>query len=91
MAANTTLIQQVTPIASLPQVLAARNALLNLAVPLGAVAAGPLITTAGARSVILFSAVATVTLGLLAGVGGAVRRRPPAAPPPVPLEVASTP
>lgn len=56
----------------LPQVLAARAALILLSVPCGAILGGPLVTLLGPRETLLLSAVATIGLGLLAA--GVCRR-----------------
>jgi predicted MFS family arabinose efflux permease len=80
MAATTSLVQGVTPLPLLPRVLALRSAILNIAVPLGAVAAGPLVVTVGARRTILVSALATIALGgatALAARLGKRRKREP--------------
>lgn len=66
LAVTTTLLQAATPAAELAGVLALRASLLNLAVPLGAVAAGPFVDTLGPATTITIAALATVALGIAA-------------------------
>ena len=67
-AVSMALFQRSAPAGLLPQVLAARAAALLLAVPLGAVLGGPLVTAVGPRGALLCSAVATICLAALAAV-----------------------
>jgi MFS transporter, DHA3 family, macrolide efflux protein len=60
------LFQRTTPTDRLGQVLAANGTVLVVAVPLGTVLGGPLVTAMGARETLLASAVATVVLGACA-------------------------
>lgn len=66
-AVSTALFQRATPAALLPQVLAARGAVLVLAVPLGTLAGAPMVAVFGPRGTLLACALAIVALGL-AGV-----------------------
>jgi hypothetical protein len=59
----------------LSQVLAAHEALIVLAMPLGAALGGPLTEWLGAQQVLLASAVATIAAGLVATAVIAARRR----------------
>jgi predicted MFS family arabinose efflux permease len=60
------LFQRSTPTETLPQVLAANGTILVLAVPLGTVLGGPLVTAIGARQTLLLCAIATIALGIAA-------------------------
>jgi predicted MFS family arabinose efflux permease len=72
-----TLIQERTPIASLTTVLAARNAVVVPASPLGAAAAGPLLDRIGAGEVLVGSGAAMILLALAATLlVGLLRLRP---------------
>jgi MFS transporter, DHA3 family, macrolide efflux protein len=64
--ATTTLFQRKASLDVLPQVLAARQALTGLAVPLGAMLGAPAVTLLGPRATILTAACALTALGLLA-------------------------
>ncbi|MEU1586438.1 MFS transporter [Micromonospora sp. NPDC005710] len=68
------LFQRSTSTAQLPAVLATNGAILVLAVPLGTILGGPLVSAFGARPTLLLCAVTIVALGLAAG-GIAMLRR----------------
>lgn len=88
-AATMALLQESTSGTTRSQILAAYSSILTLAVPLGTIAGGPLITSLGARPTILVSAVLTVAVGLLAAAifaVGAFRSRRSGAPKPDPSE-----
>jgi predicted MFS family arabinose efflux permease len=74
-ATSLALFQRTTTTALLPQVLAANGAVTILAVPLGTMLGGPLVSVLGARQTLLFSAITILALGLLAACLAAVRRR----------------
>lgn len=63
-AVSTALFQRATPAALLPQVLAARGAVLVLAVPLGTLAGAPMVAVFGPRGTLLACALAIVALGV---------------------------
>ena len=66
MSTSMALFQRTTPADRLGQVLAANGSVLVVALPLGTVLGGALVTTIGARETLLASAVATVVLGACA-------------------------
>ncbi|WP_433204496.1 MFS transporter [Dactylosporangium sp. CS-047395] len=68
------LFQRTTPADRLPQVLATFGSITVIAVPLGTAAGGPLVTALGAEHTLLLSAIAMVTLGLVAAAGLLQRR-----------------
>ncbi|HEX5597205.1 MAG TPA: MFS transporter [Micromonosporaceae bacterium] len=61
-----TLIQRRAEPSQLASVLAANTALIIPAVPLGTIVGGPLVVLLGAQGALLFCAIATVTMGLMA-------------------------
>jgi predicted MFS family arabinose efflux permease len=63
-----TLMQERTPAASLTTVLAARNAVVVAASPLGAAAAGPLLDRIGAGAVLVGSGLAMLALAMAAAL-----------------------
>lgn len=65
MATSMALFQRTTPAADLPQVLAANSSVLVLAVPLGTMLGGPLVSGLGARETLLGCAAGTIALGVL--------------------------
>jgi DHA3 family macrolide efflux protein-like MFS transporter len=73
-AVSTALFQRDTPAEVLPAVLAARGAVLVLAVPLGTLAGAPLVAALGPRGALLACALAIVALGLT-GVAVLLARR----------------
>jgi DHA3 family macrolide efflux protein-like MFS transporter len=66
MPTSMALFQRNTPAPRLAQVLAANGAVLVVAVPLGTVVGGPLVTAIGARQTLLVCALATIALGVAA-------------------------
>ncbi|MEU8116363.1 MFS transporter [Micromonospora sp. NPDC048947] len=74
MSTSMALFQRSTSTEQLPAVLAANGAILVLAVPLGTMLGGPLVSAIGARPTLLLCAVAIAALGLAAG-GIAMLRR----------------
>ncbi|HYQ70201.1 MFS transporter [Actinophytocola sp.] len=66
MPTSMALFQRDTPAPRLAQVLAANGAVLVVAVPLGTVLGGPLVTAIGARGTLLACALATIALGVAA-------------------------
>lgn len=82
MSTSMALFQRTTPADRLGQVLAANGSILVVAVPLGTVLGGPIVTAIGARETLLACAVATLALG--AGAAGlALTLRPRAGPAPI--------
>lgn len=75
MSTSMALFQRTTPADRLGQVLAANGSVLVVALPLGTVLGGPLVTAIGARETLLASAVATVVLGVCAAGLLALRAR----------------
>ena len=76
--ATTTLFQRGASPETLPQVLAARQAMTGLAVPLGAMLGAPAVTLLGARGTLLTSACALTAMGVAAALlllGAAVAHR----------------
>ena len=69
------LFQRSTPADRLASALAANGAILMLAVPLGTVLGGPVVTAIGAQPTLLACAIGTVVLGVVAAVTVAVGRR----------------
>lgn len=65
-ALSATLFQRESPPDRLSEVLAARGALTVLAAPVGTALGGPLVVATGAQTTLLISALATITLGLVA-------------------------
>lgn len=78
MSTSMALFQASTTTAKLPQVLAANGAVTVLAVPLGTMLGGPLVTTIGARETLLLCAAATVALGVTAAGLTILPAKPPA-------------
>ncbi|GAA4576317.1 MFS transporter [Micromonospora coerulea] len=78
MSTSMALFQGSTTTAKLPQVLAANGAVTVLAVPLGTMLGGPLVTTIGARETLLLCAAATVALGVIAAGLTILPAKPPA-------------
>ncbi|MFC4017132.1 MFS transporter [Micromonospora sp. GCM10011542] len=74
MATSMALFQRSTSTTMLPQVLAANGAVTVLAVPLGTMLGGPLVTAVGARQTLLLCAAATVALGVFTGAVAILRR-----------------
>jgi DHA3 family macrolide efflux protein-like MFS transporter len=74
-ATSTALFQRATPPGALSQVLAARGAVLVLAVPLGALCGGPLVATVGPAATLVACGLAILALGLAGAAVLAVRRR----------------
>jgi predicted MFS family arabinose efflux permease len=68
------LFQRSTPAAELAPALAVNGAILMLAVPLGTVLGGPIVTAVGARPTLLACAVGTVALGVTAAATVAAGR-----------------
>jgi predicted MFS family arabinose efflux permease len=68
------LFQRSTPADRLAPALAANGAILMLAVPLGTVLGGPLVTAIGARPTLLACAIGTVALGMVAAATVAAGR-----------------
>ena len=82
-----TLLQQTSPPHLLARTSAAWSSVVNLAPPIGTLLAGPLVAGAGARTTLLYSALATIALGTAAAATALVRtfaahavpaRQPPA-------------
>jgi MFS family permease len=67
------LFQSTTPATNLPEVLAARSAVVMIATPLGMAIGGPLVASLGATGTLVASGAATV---LLAGAGSVFWREP---------------
>jgi predicted MFS family arabinose efflux permease len=72
------LFQAQTPAAQMSTVLAARNAIMMLATPLGTVLGGPLTAALGASHTLALSGLATILLVLITAAGRQVRQRNPA-------------
>ena len=73
MSTSMALFQRSTSADQLAQVLAANSTILVLAVPLGTILGGPLVTAIGAGTTLLICAFATITLGTAAAGMLAVR------------------
>ncbi|GAB3414193.1 MFS transporter [Flindersiella endophytica] len=76
VALSVTLMQEKAPAQYLTSILAARSAVLLTASPLGTALGGPLTAALGTRATLSGSGLATVALGLVAGVLLLTRRRP---------------
>ena len=66
MSTSMALFQRSATPAELPQALAAYESIVVLAIPLGAVLGGPLVTELGASTTLLMCATATLAIGILA-------------------------
>ncbi len=88
-AISTALFQRGAPPAALSRVLAARAALTVPATSMGTVLGGPLVAVLGGRSVLLWSGLTTVALGVAVGVAvrGPFRGRHGCAPDPSPARL----
>ncbi|MGC1214916.1 MAG: MFS transporter [Micromonospora sp.] len=75
MSTSMALFQRTCTTTQLSQVLAANGAVLVVAVPLGTMLGGPLVTAIGARHTLLLCATATVALGVSAGGLAMLRHR----------------
>jgi predicted MFS family arabinose efflux permease len=62
------LFQSTTPAANLPEVLAARSAVVMISTPLGTAIGGPLVASLGATGTLVASGVATIALAAIASV-----------------------
>jgi MFS family permease len=69
------LFQSSTPAARLPEVLAARSAIVMISSPVGTAIGGPLVATLGATGTLVASGVATIALAAAASVLWTERRR----------------
>src|SRR5262245_57825121 len=66
MSTSMALFQGSTPVAKLPEVLAANGAIIVMAVPLGTMLGGPVVTALGPRTTLLLCATTTIAVGLAA-------------------------
>jgi predicted MFS family arabinose efflux permease len=89
MSTSMALFQGSTTVAELPAVLAANGAVTVIAVPLGTLLGGPLVSAVGPRSTLLLCAIATIAAGLAAAGILLARRSQPK--PPASIRTTQTP